>query len=60
MGPPGGDDLPFVFSATLVTQGQGVAEVLATGTRTAIGGIGKAIREIQTSGRRCRWRPGGW
>ena len=30
-GPPGGDDLPFVFSGTLVTAGQGVAEVLATG-----------------------------
>ena len=32
MGPPGGDDLPFLFSGTLVTGGQGVAEVQRTGT----------------------------
>jgi Ca2+-transporting ATPase len=28
MGRPGGDDLPFVFSGTLVTQGQAIARVL--------------------------------
>ena len=28
---PGGDDLPSVFSGTLVTAGQGIAEVVATG-----------------------------
>ncbi|NMC60019.1 MAG: HAD-IC family P-type ATPase, partial [Candidatus Methanofastidiosa archaeon] len=30
MGKPGGDGLPFVFSASLVVNGQGIAEVLAT------------------------------
>jgi len=45
---PGGDDLPFVYSATLVTQGQGVAEVLATGMRTEIGKIGKALQTLGT------------
>ena len=40
---PGGDDLPFVFSGTLVVQGHGVARVLATGPRTEIGKIGKAL-----------------
>jgi len=45
---PGGDDLPFVFSGTLVTQGQGVAEVLVTGAATEMGKIGKALRTIVT------------
>ena len=46
--PPGGDDLPSVFSGTLVTAGQGVAEVVATGVRTELGKIGKALQQIQT------------
>ena len=46
MGRPGGDDLPFVYSATLVTRGQGVAEVQATGMRTEIGRIGKALQTL--------------
>jgi Ca2+-transporting ATPase len=45
---PGGDDLPFVFSGTLVTQGQGIAEVLATGYRTELGKIGKALQTLDT------------
>ena len=44
---PGGDDLPVVFSGTLVTQGQGVAEVMATGLRTEIGKIGKALQTLE-------------
>jgi Ca2+-transporting ATPase len=43
MGPAGGDDLPFVFSGTLVVQGQGTALVLATGLNSAIGRIGTAL-----------------
>jgi Ca2+-transporting ATPase len=45
MQPPGGDDLPFVFSGTLVVQGRGMARVLATGADTEIGKIGKALQE---------------
>jgi len=45
---PGGDDLPFVFSGTLVTRGQGIAEVLATGFRTEFGKIGKALEALDT------------
>ena len=45
--PPGGDDLPSVFSGTLVTAGQGTAEVVATGTRTELGKIGKALQQIE-------------
>lgn len=44
---PGGEDLPFVFSGTLVVQGQGVARVLSTGMQTEIGRIGKALQELQ-------------
>ena len=47
MGPPGGDDLPFLFSGTLVTGGQGVAEVQRTGMRTELGKIGKAIQTLE-------------
>lgn len=42
----GGDDLPFVFSGTLVVQGQGVARVEATGIHTEIGKIGKALEAV--------------
>ena len=44
---PGGDDLPFVFSGTMVVQGQGVAKVHATGIRTEIGKIGKALQAVE-------------
>lgn len=40
---PGGDDLPSVFSGTLVTAGQAIVEVVATGTNTELGKIGKAL-----------------
>jgi Ca2+-transporting ATPase len=45
--PPGGDDLPFVYSGTLVVQGQGVARVLATGAPTQLGKIGKALESVE-------------
>ncbi len=41
---PGGDDLPFVFSGTLVVKGQGMAQVRATGPRTEMGKIGQALQ----------------
>lgn len=45
-GRPGGDDLPCVFSGTLITAGQGVAEVSATGARTELGRIGKELQGV--------------
>jgi len=45
---PGGDDLPFVYSGSLVTQGHGVAEVIATGSATGIGKIGRALATLET------------
>ncbi len=44
---PGGDDLPSVFSGSMITRGQGVAEVLATGVKTEIGKIGKALQVLE-------------
>ncbi|MBD2595603.1 cation-translocating P-type ATPase [Nostoc spongiaeforme FACHB-130] len=43
---PGGDDLPFVYSGTLIVAGQGVAEVTSTGIHTEIGKIGKALQTV--------------
>jgi Ca2+-transporting ATPase len=47
MGRPGGDDLPFIFSSTLVVQGKGIARVLAVGMNTEIGKIGKALQMVE-------------
>jgi P-type Ca2+ transporter type 2C len=45
---PGGDDLPSIFSGSLITSGQGVAEVVATGAGTGLGRIGKQIQSLET------------
>jgi Ca2+-transporting ATPase len=42
---PAADDLSSVFSGTLVTSGQGIVEVAATGRRTELGKIGKALEQ---------------
>jgi Ca2+-transporting ATPase len=46
---PGGDDLPHVFSGTLIVRGQGLAEVRATGPQTEIGRIGQTLGEVETT-----------
>ena len=43
---PGGEDLPFLFSGTMVTQGRAVAQVVLTGIHTQIGKIGKSLQTI--------------
>ncbi|MBI4300787.1 MAG: cation-translocating P-type ATPase, partial [Chloroflexi bacterium] len=48
MGRPGGDDLPFAYSGTLVVQGQGIARVQAVGAQTEMGKIGKALGAVET------------
>ena len=45
--PPGGDDLASVFSGTLVTAGEGVAEIVATGGASELGKIGRALQQVQ-------------
>jgi Ca2+-transporting ATPase len=44
---PGGDDLPFVYSGTLVIRGHGVARVASTGMNTELGRIGKALQSLE-------------
>ena len=53
-GRPGGDDLPYVYSGSLVVRGHGRAEVTATGSRSEIGKIGLAITRIDTEPPRLR------
>jgi len=43
---PGGDDLPFVFSGTMIVTGGGLAVATATGPRSEIGKIGHAVTGI--------------
>ncbi len=47
MGRPGGDDLPFLYSGTLIVQGQGTAQVLKTGLDTELGKIGKILQVLE-------------
>jgi P-type Ca2+ transporter type 2C len=46
MAHPGGDELPFVYSGTLVIQGQGIAQVQAIGAQTEMGKIGNALQKV--------------
>jgi Ca2+-transporting ATPase len=46
-GRPGGDDLPFVYSGTMIVRGRGLGEVHATGAATEIGRIGRALHPIE-------------
>lgn len=44
---PGGDDLPFIFSGSMIVQGNGIAKVTSTGINTEIGKIGKALESVK-------------
>jgi P-type Ca2+ transporter type 2C len=48
MARPGGDELPFVYSGTLVVQGQGIAQVQAIGAQTEMGKIGNALQKVKS------------
>ena len=43
----GGEDLPFVYSGTLIVQGQGIAQVYGTGMQTEMGKIGKTLQTLE-------------
>ena len=51
---PGGDDLPHVFSGSLVVSGTGIAEVTATGPRSEIGKIGQSLSTLEVEPPRLR------
>lgn len=44
---PGGDELPAVYSGTLVVSGTGLARVFATGAGTELGKIGKSLESVR-------------
>ena len=48
MGRPGGDDLPFVYSGTMVVKGHAIGQVRAIGMHTEMGKIGKALQTLET------------
>jgi Ca2+-transporting ATPase len=43
---PGGDDLPLIYSGTMLVKGHGIAEVRSTGMATEIGKIGNALGDV--------------
>ena len=45
---PGGDDLPYVFSGSLIVRGRGIGEVIATGALSEIGKIGQSLSALET------------
>jgi Ca2+-transporting ATPase len=54
MGQAGGDDMPFLFSGSLVVQGKGVARVMSVGLDTAIGHIGTALFSVKQEATRVQ------
>jgi Ca2+-transporting ATPase len=51
---PGGDDLPYLFSGTLIVGGTGIAEVTATGPRSELGRIGQSLSTVENEPPRLR------
>jgi P-type Ca2+ transporter type 2C len=51
---PGGDDLPYVFSGSLVVRGTGIAKVIAIGALSEIGKIGQSLSILETEPPRLR------
>jgi Ca2+-transporting ATPase len=45
---PGGDDLPNVFSGSLIVRGTGIGEVIAIGALSEIGKIGQSLSTLET------------
>lgn len=51
---PGGDDLPCVFSGSLIVRGSGIGEVTAIGISSEIGKIGHSLSTLETEPPRLR------
>lgn len=54
MGRPGGDDLPWVFSGSLVVSGHGLVRVTRTGGETEVGHIGRSLAGLEPEKTRLR------
>jgi len=44
---PGGDDIPVVYSGSMIVQGNGLVKVTATAINTEIGKIGRALDSVK-------------
>jgi len=55
---PGGDDLPFVYSGSMIVQGNGIAKVTSIGINTEIGKIGKALEGVKEEPTRLKQEMG--
>lgn len=44
---PGGDYKPFVYSGSMIVQGNGIAKVISTGIHTQIGHIGQSLEGVK-------------
>lgn len=44
---PGGDDIPVVYSGSMIVQGNGIVKITATALNTEIGKIGKALDSVK-------------
>lgn len=51
---PGGDDLPFVYSGSLVVRGAGLCVITATGPASEIGRIGHLLSTLESEAPRLR------
>ena len=51
---PGGDDLPFVYSGSMIVQGYGIAKVSETGIDTEIGKVGIALKNVKAEPTRLK------
>ncbi|CDX16778.1 P-type HAD superfamily ATPase [Mesorhizobium sp. ORS 3324] len=51
---PGGDNIPAVFSGSLIVRGSGIGEAVATGARTEIGVIGQALSSLESEAPRLQ------
>ncbi len=51
---PGGEDQSFAYSGSIITRGNGIARVIATGVLSAIGKIGKSLATLDTEVPRLR------
>ncbi len=56
---PGGDDLPYVFSGSMIVQGNGIVKVSSTALNTEIGKIGKALNEVKEEPTKLKREIGG-
>ena len=54
----GGDDQPFVYAGTVLVQGAGIGQVIATGKSSAIGQIGKSLEDTRTGASPLRIQTG--